>query len=338
MIKEAIAKIVEGKNLDSREAGEAMEEIMSGKATDAQIAGFLAALRMKGETVDEITSFAKVMRQKAGKINFDGSAEMIVDTCGTGGDNSGTFNISTAAAFVLAGAGLKVAKHGNRSISSKCGSADVLEALGIDLKTASKNAAECISKIGIGFLYAPMLHNAMKYALNTRKELGIRTVFNILGPLTNPAGAKVQIVGVFDPNLTEDLAYVLKNLGLKSALVVHGSGLDEITTTGRTKISELSGGKVKNYHINPEDFGFSQNKISEIQAKTIRENADSLLYVLEGGNGAKRNIVLMNAGAAIYIAGKASDINEGIEIAKESVDSGRALEKLNLLRDFNGHS
>src|SRR3989344_7566738 len=202
MIKEAIAKLVDGKNLESEEAEEAMEEIMSGKATDAQIAGFLVALRMKGETVDEITSFAKVMRQKAGKIDLEGHNEIIVDTCGTGGDNSNTFNISTAAAFVLAGAGLKVAKHGNRSASSKCGSADVLEALGIDLEAASKNAAECIRKIGIGFLYAPLFHNSMKHAIGPRKELGIRTVFNILGPLTNPADAKVQIIGVFDPNLT----------------------------------------------------------------------------------------------------------------------------------------
>ena len=338
MIKEAIAKIVEGKNMDSKEAEEVMEEIMSGKTTDAQIAGFLVALRLKGETIDEITSFAKVMRQKAKKINFDGNNEIIVDTCGTGGDNSSTFNISTAAAFVLAGAGLKVAKHGNKSVSSKCGSADVLEALGIDLEISSKNAAECIMKIGIGFLYAPLLHNAMKYALGPRKELGIRTVFNILGPLANPANAKVQIMGVFDPNLTEALAYVLKNLGLKSALVVHGSGLDEITTAGATKISELYEGKVRTYYIKPEDFGFSQNKISDIQVKTVKENAESLLDVLKGGNGAKRNVVLMNAGAAIYVAGKASDINEGIEIAKEAIDSGKALEKLNLLRDFNGHS
>ena len=337
MIKEAVAKLVDRKNLESEEAEEAMEEMMSGKATDAQIAGFLVSLRLKGETVDEITSFAKVMRQKAGKIDLDGHKEMIVDTCGTGGDNSGTFNISTAAAFVLAGAGLKVAKHGNRSASSKCGSADVLEALGINLETASKNAAECIRKIGISFLYAPLFHNAMKHAIGPRKELGIRTVFNILGPLTNPANAKVQIIGVFDPNLTEALAYVLKNLGLRSALVVHGSGLDEITTTGKTKISELSGGKVRTYHIKPEDFGFSQNNISEIQAKTVQENAASLLDVLKGAEGAKRNVVLMNAGAAIYIAGKASGINEGIKIARESIDSGKALEKLNLFRDFNGH-
>ena len=278
------------------------------------------------------------MRQKAKKIDFDSPNEIIVDTCGTGGDNSGTFNISTAAAFVLAGADLKVAKHGNKSASSKCGSADVLEALGVNLEATSESAAECIKKIGIGFLYAPLFHNAMKYAIGPRKELGVRTVFNILGPLTNPANAKVQIIGVFDPNLTEALAYVLKNLGLKSALVVHGSGLDEITTTGATKISELSEGKVRTYYIKPEDFGFRQNKLSEIQAKSIQENADSLLDVLKGGNGAKRNIVLMNAGAAIYIAGKASDINEGIEIAKQSIDSGKALEKLNLLRDFNGHS
>lgn len=338
MIKEAIAKLVEGKSLESEEAEKAMEEIMSGKATDAQIAGFLVGLRLKGETVDEITSFAKVMRQKAKKINFSSYSEIIVDTCGTGGDNSNTFNISTTAAFVLAGAGLKVAKHGNKSVSSQCGSADVLQALGVNLDITSEKAAECIKRIGIGFLYAPLFHNAMKYAVAPRKELGIRTVFNILGPLTNPADAKVQMMGVFDPNLTEPLAYILKSLGLKSALVVHGSGLDEITTTGATKISELSGGEVRTYYINPEDFGFSQNKIDEIQTKTIQENADSLLDVLKGSNGAKRNIVLMNAGAAIYIVGKASDINQGIEIAKESIDSGKALEKLNLLRDLNGHS
>ena len=337
MIQQAISKLIEKQDLTITEAEEVMNQIMSGKATDAQIAGFLIALRLKGETIDEIAACAKVMREKASRIKPKKQSQLI-DVVGTGGDKSGTFNISTVSSFVVAGTGIPVAKHGNKGVSSKSGSADVLTSLGININLEPKKVEKCIDEVGIGYMFAPNFHGAMKYAIGPRKELGVRTVFNILGPLTNPANAKVQIIGVFDPNLTEALAYVLKNLGLKSALVVHGSGLDEITTTGATKISELSEGKVRTYYIKPEDFGFRQNKLSEIQAKSIQENADSLLDVLKGGNGAKRNIVLMNAGAAIYIAGKASDINEGIEIAKQSIDSGKALEKLNLLRDFNGHS
>lgn len=335
-IKTILKKVINYQNLTKNEAEFAINQITEDKLTNAQIACLTTALKMKGETVEEITAFAKVMRKKSLKIRPN--VELLIDTCGTGGDASNTFNISTTASFVVAGAGIPVAKHGNRSVSSKCGSADVLEYLGINLNLPSKKIEEIIEKISIGFLFAPSFHPSMRHVKDVRKEIGIRTIFNILGPLTNPANSKVQLIGVFDPNLTETLAHVLKNLGLKSALVVHGSGLDEITTTGKTKTSELSNGKIKTYYIKPENFGFKQNKLNEIQTKTIQENANSLLDVLKGNNGAKRNIVLMNAGAAIYIAGKASSIKEGIGISKESIDSGKALEKLYLLRDFNGHS
>ncbi len=335
-IKTILKKVVNYQNLTEKEAEFAINQITEGKLTNAQIVCLLIALKMKGETVEEITAFAKVMREKAFKIKP--RVKMLVDVCGTGGDVSNSFNISTTAAFVVAGAGIPVAKHGNRSVSSKCGSADVLEYLGIDLNLTPKKIEKIIEKIGIGFLFAPSFHPSMKHVKDARREIGIRTIFNILGPLTNPANANIQLMGVFDPNLTEPLVHVLKNLGLKSTLVVHGSGLDEITTTGKTKISELYNGKIKTYYIKPENFSFKQNKLSEIQTKSIKENANSLLDVLKGNNSAKRNIVLMNAGATIYIAGKASSIKEGIGIAKDSIDSGKALEKLYMLRDFNGHS
>ena len=335
-IKSILDKIINCNNLTKEEAEFAINQITEGKLTNAQIACLLTALKMKGETVEEVTAFAKVMRAKAEKIKPN--VKMLVDVCGTGGDFSNTFNISTTAAFVVAGAGVPVAKHSNKSVSSKCGSADVLEYLGINLNLTPKKIEKIIEKIGIGFLFAPSFHPSMKHVKDVRKDIGIRTIFNILGPLTNPANAKIQLIGVFDPNLTETLAYVLKNLGVKTALVVHGSGLDEITTTGKTKISELSNGKIKTYYIKPGDFGLKQNKLDEIQTKSIQENANSLLDVLKGKNGAKRNIVLMNAGAAVFISGKASSIQEGIEIARESIDSGKALEKLYLLRDFYGHS
>lgn len=334
-IKPILNKVVNCNNLTKGEAEFAINKITENKLTDTQITCLLTALRIKGETVEEITAFAKVMKKKALKIKPH--VKFLVDTCGTGGDLSNTFNVSTTASFVVAGAGIPVAKHGNRSVSSKCGSADVLEYLGIKLNLTPKKTEKIIEKIGIGFLFAPAFHPSMKYVKDVRKEIGIRTIFNILGPLTNPAGAKTQLIGVFDANLTETLAGVLRNLGLESALVVHGSGLDEITVTGKTKISELSDSEIKTYYIKPEDFGFKVNRVDEIRAKTIKESANSLLDALKGATGAKRNIVLMNAGAAIYIDGKASSIKEGIELAKESIDSGKALEKLYLLRDFNGH-
>lgn len=335
-IKPILNKVVNCNNLTKEEAEFAINKITDGKLTDAQIACLLTALKMKGETIEEITAFANVMRKKTFKIKP--RVKMLVDTCGTGGDFSNTFNISTTAAFVIAGAGIAVAKHGNRSVSSKCGSADVLEYLGINLNSTPKKIEKIIEKIGIGFLFAPSFHPSIKYVKNVRQDIGIRTIFNILGPLTNPANAEVQLIGVFDPNLTETLACVLKILRLKSALVVHGYGLDEITTTGKTKISELSRDRIKTYYIKPTNFGLEQAKIDEIQTKTIQENANSLLGVLKGNNGAKRNVVLLNAGATIYISGNVSSIKEGIERAKESIDSGKALEKLYLLRDFNGHS
>lgn len=331
MIKDIIGKLMEKKDLTSREAEEVMEEIMSDKATDAQIAGFLVALRLKGETVEEITSFAKVMRKKATKIKVT-NKEIIVDTCGTGGDCSNTFNISTATAFVVAGAGLKVAKHGNKAASSQCGSADVLQALGVNLDVIPEKVAECINRIGIGFLFAPLLHGAMKYAIGPRKELGIRTVFNILGPLTNPADANAQILGIYDKNLTETIANVLKNLGVKRAFVVAGEDdLDEITITDKTKISELNQGEVKTYHIEPEDFGLKKASLDDIKGGTIEENSKIIMNVLNGEKSSKRDIVLINAAAALIAGNKADNFKEGIKLAEDSIDSGKALEKLNML-------
>src|SRR3989344_6798253 len=261
MIQEAISKLAGKKDLLELEAAKAMEDIMEGKATTPQIKEFLLGLKSKGETIDEITACARIMREKS--IRIEPNAMHLVDTCGTGGDNSGTFNISTAAAFVASGAGASAAKHGNRSISSKCGSADVLKALGVNIVLEPKKVEECIEKVGIGFLFAPKFHPAMKYAMDARKELGVRTIFNILGPLTNPAGAKSQLIGVFDPKLLPIMANVLKNLGSRHAIVVNGNGLDEITLTGNTDVFELKNGAIENYFINPEDFGFKLCSRSE---------------------------------------------------------------------------
>jgi len=324
--RDIIRKLTDKKDLSQEEAKFVMNEIMTGKMTNAQIASLLTALKMKGESVEEITTFAKVMREKAETIHPN--ADLLVDTCGTGGDASNSFNISTVTAFVVAGAGIAVAKHGNRSVSSSCGSADVLESLGVNLNLKPKEIEKLIEKIGIGFLFAPTFHPAMKYALPVRKEMGMKTVFNILGPLTNPANTQVQIMGVYDPNLTETLVNVLKNLGLKSAMVVHGSGLDEITTTGETKISEFNNGEIKTYEIKPEDFGFKRVPLKELQTSSIEENTSILLDILKGKKGLHRDIVLMNAAATIYIAGKASSIEEGIKLAEKSIDSESAYQKL----------
>ena len=261
-MRDAISKVVDGLNLTEEEATSVMEKIMTGEATDAQIASFLTALRLKGETVEEITGFARVMKAKATPIECHSAP--VVDTCGTGGDASGTFNISTVSAFVAAGAGLNIAKHGNRSVSSQCGSADVLKGLGVNIEVSPHRVAQCIDEIGIGFLFAPLLHGAMKYAIGPRREMGIRTVFNILGPLTNPAKAEAQVLGVYAEELTEPIAYVLNRLGCKRAYVVHGEdGLDEITTTARTKVSEVKNGTVKSYSIQPEDFGLSRTTLDQ---------------------------------------------------------------------------
>jgi anthranilate phosphoribosyltransferase len=332
MIKEAISKIVDGQNLSQEETAATMMEIMSGDATPAQIASFITALRIKGETVDEITGCAIVMREKVTPIKAQ--TDLLIDTCGTGGDGAHTFNISTTAALVAAGAGLHIAKHGNRSVSSKSGSADVLKSLGVNIEADAETVARCIDEVGIGFLFAPLLHPAMKYAIGPRREIGIRTIFNILGPLTNPAGAQVQVLGVYSADLTERLANVLKNLGSKHVFVVHGSdGLDEITITGKTYVSELAGGEVKSYVIDPEDFMMSKADISSLVGGTAEENARITLDILKGEKGPRRDIVLLNSAATIMAGGKAANLIEGIQIAAESIDSGKALDKLNMLRE-----
>ncbi len=347
MIKDIIARLVDKINLSEKEAAASMDEIMSGKATPAQIAAFITALRMKGETVEEITGCARIMQKKAThlKINKDiidldrdeinVDLETVVDTCGTGGDGTNTFNISTTTAFVVSGGGCLVAKHGNRSVSSLCGSADVVQALGINLDISPEKVKECIEKIGIGFLYAPLFHSAMKYALGPRREIGIRTIFNILGPLTNPAKANVQVLGVYKPELTEVLANVLKNLGAKNAFVVYGEGsFDEITITGRTRISQLKNGEIKTYYIQPEDFGLRRRKVEEIKGGSVEENKEIILNILKGEKGAKRDIVLLNSSAVFISAERAKDFPEGIRLAEESIDSKRALKKLEDLIKF----
>ncbi len=333
MIREAISKVVHGEKLSLPEASLVMEEIMSGQATDAQIASLITALRMRGETVEEITGFAKTMRQFAQKIYP--RERKLIDTCGTGGDAACTFNISTATAFVVAGAGLAVAKHGNRSVSSHCGSADVLERLGVKIDIPPKEVARCIDEIGVGFLFAPTFHLAMKYAIGPRREIGIRTVFNILGPLTNPAEASHQILGCYDLNLLPILAQVLGNLGVKHALVVHGAdGLDELSITGESDVCELIDGKVKSFKISPEELNLKKANLSEITTQNIDENAEILTLVLKGKEGAQRDIVLLNSAAAFLAAEKARTWNEGIEIAANSIDSGQAYQKLKDLIEF----
>ncbi len=339
-IKEAINRVVLSEDLSEDEMIDVMNEIMSGDATDAQIGSFITALRMKGETVQEITGAVRVMREKATTITSGvdvSGGEILVDTCGTGGDGSGTFNVSTTTAFVVAGAGVPVAKHGNRSVSSNCGSADVLEAAGVALDISSAKIGACIREVGIGFLFAPALHGAMKYAIGPRKEMGIRTIFNILGPLTNPAGANVQILGVFDSSLTEPLAEVLSKLGSKRALVVHGEGnLDELTVTGSTKVSELNNGKVTTYSVNPMDVGLQTAKIEDLQGGVdAEESASQMRSVLNGEKSAKRDMVLLNAGAALMAAGISDDLQSGVNIAAEVIDSGKAIAKLEQLVSFS---
>lgn len=331
MIRKMIAKVTEGESLTEEETRKVISEIMEGKATSAQIASFLTALRMKGETVEEITGCAKEMLNRAS--SFDLSEDVLVDTCGTGGDGSNTFNISTAVAFVVAGVGLVVAKHGNRALSSRCGSADVLEVLGVKLDISLEKLKECLKRIGIGFLFAPLYHRAMKYALGPRQEIGIRTIFNILGPLTNPLRANVRLLGVYHPSLTEPLARVLKNLGVKGAFVVHGEdGLDEISLSARTRITQLKEGKIRTYYIKPEDLGMRRVSQEAIRGGDGKENARILRSILEGEEkGAKREIVLLNSAACLVAADMAKDLKEGIEMARESIDSGRAKEKLEML-------
>jgi anthranilate phosphoribosyltransferase len=345
IISEALKTLVERRDLTRIEAAAAMEAIMSGAATNAQIAAFLTALRMKGETVEELIGFAQVMRQKAVRVRTRSAEatgltgtdrEMLIDTCGTGGDASGTFNVSTATAFVVAGAGLKVAKHGNRSASSLCGSADVVEALGVSLELTPQQVARCVDEVGIGFLYAPLLHTAMKHVMAARREMGIRTVFNLLGPLTNPASANAQVIGVASEALTEPLARVLAELGTLRAFVVHGAdGLDEISNTGASRLSEVREGLVRSYDVRPEDFGLPRATITELQGGDRQQNAQIIRDVLARQGGPRRDIVLMNASAALVAGGRARDLKEGVEQAAQSIDSGAARDRLERLVGFS---
>lgn len=327
-------KIVsEGKDLTPAEAEDAMDIIMSGGATDAQIAGFLAFLRAKGETTDEITGFARIMRKKASIVPTSKSA---VDIVGTGGDLAGSFNISTTSSFVIAGTGLNVAKHGNRSVSSKSGAADVLESLGVKISLSPAQASACIQNVGISFLFAQSFHSSMHFVGKARREMGVRTVFNILGPLANPALSDYILLGVYDPALLETMATVLMNLGVKSAMIVYGDGLDEVSVSGETKVCELRGKKIIKYSITPEEFGLKRYPKEDIVGGTPAENAQITLNILSGKeHGAKRDIVLLNSACAIYCTGAASSIEEGLEMARESIDSGKALAKLEKLKEFS---
>lgn len=334
MIKEVISKVVKGADLTEEEMKGAMEGIMGGHATAAQIAAFITALRLKGETVEEITGAALVMREKSTKVKTPGG--VVVDTCGTGGDESMTFNISTASAFVAAAAGVIVAKHGNRSVSSRSGSADVLKELGVNIEAKVGRVEECLKEVGIGFLFAPLLHGAMKYAAPVRREIGIRTIFNILGPLTNPAGAPRQVLGVYDPSLTDLLAKVLYNLGCEYAFVVCGEdGLDEITLAGETRVTELKEASIKTYHIRPEDFGFERCSPADLRGGEPVENARIILGVFNGEKGPARDVVILNSAAAIVAGAKAKTLEEGIAEAHGAIDSGGALEKLESLKKIS---
>ena len=337
MIVEAVEKIVGGEDLTRPEAEAAMEDVLAGRASDAQIAGLLTALRMKGETVDELVGFATAMRRHARPIFPDSGKpqEMLVDTCGTGGDARGTFNVSTCAAFVVAGAGARVAKHGNRSISSRCGSADVLEALGVNLQLPPERVGEAIQKVGIGFLFAPEVHTAMKHAMRARRELKVRTVFNLLGPLTNPAGAQAQVLGVSDAGVTELMARALAELDVRRAFVVHGAeGLDEISLSGETQVTELRDGDVRSYTVVPEDFGLRRAPLEAIAGGDAAHNAQIIRRVLRGELGPHREIVQANAAAALVAAGRAKDWSEGVHLAAQSIDSKAAQGKLEALVAF----
>jgi anthranilate phosphoribosyltransferase len=335
MIKDTLKKLIAGQDLTSDEMRSSMQEIMDGEATPSQIGAFLALLRVKNETIDEITQAAKVMREKAASINVSGP---VIDTCSTGGTGLNHFNISTTSAFVLAGSGVKVAKHGNRAASGKCGSADVLEKLGVNLTITPECVQDSLEKIGIGFMFAPVFHKAMKHAIGPRREMGVRTVFNVLGPLTNPASATHQVLGVFKAEYTDILANVLLNLGVQGAMVVHGAGgMDEISLAGPTRISEVKDGEVNTYEVTPVDFGLCSNTIDDIKGGEVDENAQITRSVLSGDKGKHRDIVLANASAAFVVMGMVSDFREGAVMAVESIDSGRALNKLNELVEFTNN-
>jgi anthranilate phosphoribosyltransferase len=348
MIKELISKVVNGEDLTEAEMENAMDEIMTGTATPAQIGAFITALRLKGETVDEITGAARVMRARAAKIyvnnhlvNIDRDEinienETILDVVGTGGDGTKTFNVSTTTAFVAAGGGIKVAKHGNRAVSSLCGSADVLEQLGVNLDITSTDVERCINEIGIGFLYAPLFHGAMKYAAGPRREIGIRSIFNLLGPVTNPAGATAQVLGVYEQSLTDKLAIVLQRLGTREAFVVCGEGtFDEISICGPTKVSHLKDNDVRTFQMTPEEYGFKTAALEEIVGGDAKENADIVKNVLDGEKGPKRDMVLLNASAAFVAAGHCDNFKEGIKFAEDAIDSGKARQKLDNLVELS---
>jgi len=320
-------KAVDGYDLTEEEMIAVMTQIMEGKVDRSFLGAFLTALRMKGETISEITGAARVMRQKAETLNVSG--DNAVDTCGTGGDGANTFNISTTVAFVAAGAGIMVAKHGNRAVSSRSGSADVLKCLGVNIEADKSVVERCLRETGIGFLFAPTLHKAMKHAADVRRELGFRTIFNLLGPLTNPAGVKAQVVGVFDPKWTAPLAHVLHKLGCRRAFVVHGDdGLDEITLTGSSQIAELSQGEVKEYGLDPTELGLDLCSADDLKGGEVEDSAKIVRELLDGAGGPRRDIVLLNAAAALTAAGKAGDFKQGLDVARQSIASGAARQKL----------
>jgi anthranilate phosphoribosyltransferase len=333
MLKDAIGMLVSGSSLSIEQSAQVMEEIMSGAATPAQIGAFATALKIKGETADEIIGLAKTMRAKAIRVNID---EPVVDTCGTGGDGAGTFNISTAVAFVAAATGLKVAKHGNRAASSQCGSADVLEALGVKIDLNAEQVQRCLREVGIAFMFAPAFHPALKHAAGPRREIGIRTIFNILGPLTNPAGASAQVIGVPDKSLLERLALVLEHLGCRHALIVHGEdGLDEITISGKTFVCELKDDYISSYIVSPEDFGLPEASLDNLRGGNAEENAELMHSVLSGTPGPQQDVVLMNTAAVLMAGDKIRTFQQGASMAKEAIDSGRALQKLEQLVEFS---
>ncbi|MEM7026956.1 MAG: anthranilate phosphoribosyltransferase [Pseudomonadota bacterium] len=333
-IKQALNEVITGHDLERKDMHDVMQTIMQGEATPAQIGGLLVALRLKGESVGEISAAAQVMRELAEKVTVDN--EYLVDTCGTGGDGANTFNISTCSAFVTAASGAKVAKHGNRSVSSKSGSADVLEAAGIELSLNAEQVASCIKEVGIGFMFAPMHHSAMKHAIGPRRELGIRTLFNVLGPLTNPAGAPNQVIGVFSKDWLIPLAETLKLLGSEHVMIVHAhDGMDEISIATPTDVVELNNGDINSYTIAPDDFGFTAETITNLAVNDVNESLGMLNSVLNNNaNTAAKNIVCLNAGAAIYVSGKATSLDVGISNAKELIESGAAKQKLDELITF----
>ena len=330
MIKDAIAKLIERQHLTEAEAEAVMLEIMEGQATPAQIAAYLTALRMKGETVDEITGSARAMRAKATRIRP--ADPLVVDTCGTGGDGGATFNVSTTVALVVAGAGITVAKHGNRAVSSRSGSADVLKCLGVRIDLAPEQVEACVNEIGIGFLFAPVFHGAMKHAVGPRQEIGVRTIFNLLGPLTNPAGATVQIVGVYEESLTDLMANVLMRLGVRHCYVVHGmDGLDEITLTDRTRVCEGKAGRLTSYIVEPRDFGFQRARPKDLAGGDAEENARIIRDVLSGREGPRQQLVQLNAAPALVACGKAATLQDGVALAQTIIRSGAAMDKLERL-------